>query len=172
MILQFTRLVQGALRQERRFQITSNNLANVDTPSFKEDVLSFDWRLKAHLTVNHTQGPVRETGNPLDVALTDEGFFKVMTPYGERYTRDGRFTVNSAGELVTQSGDQVLGENGPIIIEGNKVDINAGGEFTGSIQPVNIKLVLLEINVFLDSEIAVLVGSANGDVNISYPTLF
>ncbi len=128
MILQFTRLVQGALRQERRFQITSNNLANVDTPSFKEDVLSFDWRLKAHLTVNHTQGPIRETGNPLDVALADEGYFKVMTPYGERYTRDGRFTINSAGELVTQTGDQVLGENGPIIIEGNKVDINTAGE--------------------------------------------
>ncbi len=128
MILQFTRLVQGALRQERRFQITSNNLANVDTPSFKEDILSFDWRLNAHLTVDHTQGPVRETGNPLDIALADEGFFKVQTPFGERYTRDGRFTVNSFSELVTSGGDQVLGENGPVIINGKSVDINKAGE--------------------------------------------
>lgn len=128
MILQFTRLVQGALRQERRFQITSNNLSNVDTPSFKEDVLSFDWKLRAHLTVNHSQGPIRETGNPLDVSLADEGFFTVQTPFGDRYTRDGRFTINSVGELVTQNGDPVLGENGPIAIEGNKVDINKAGE--------------------------------------------
>ncbi len=64
-----------------------------------------------------SQGPLKSTGNTYDMALTDTGFFAIeyTNKSGEtsvKYTRDGNFTVNSNGELVTQDGDFVLNING------------------------------------------------------------
>ena len=131
MILEMTRPVQGGLRQERKLEVTSNHLANVDTAGFKKDVVSFDKMFKAKLNTDLTQAGVKNTGNPLDLALTDEGFFKVETASGVRYTRNGAFTLNSQGVLVDQNGDAVLGQNGPITINAGTVDINAAGEVRG-----------------------------------------
>lgn len=131
MILEMTRPVQGGLRQERKLEVTSNHLANVDTAGFKKDVVSFDKMFKAKLNTDLTQAGVKHTGNPLDLALTDEGFFKVETAAGVRYTRNGTFSLNSQGVLVDQNGDAVLGQNGPITIEAGTVDINAAGEIRG-----------------------------------------
>ncbi len=131
MILEMTRPVQGALRQERKLEVTSNHLANVDTAGFKKDVVSFDKMFKAKLNTDLTQAGVKNTGNPLDLALTDEGFFKVETAAGVRYTRNGAFSLDSQGVLVNQSGDAVLGRNGPITIDAAVVDINAAGEIRG-----------------------------------------
>lgn len=76
-----------------------------------------------------TQGPVRVTGNPLDVAIEGEGYFAVETPQGRAYTRDGSFKTNGDGQLVTQDGFAVLGAgNTPINLgESNKVDISKEG---------------------------------------------
>ncbi|HHY47243.1 MAG TPA: flagellar basal-body rod protein FlgF [Firmicutes bacterium] len=63
-----------------------------------------------------SQGPLVETGNPLDLALDGEGFFAVETPYGERYTRNGAFTLDNQGYLVTREGFHVMGDGGPIAI--------------------------------------------------------
>ncbi len=131
MILEMTRPVQGGLRQERKLEVTSNHLANVDTAGFKKDVVSFDKMFKAKLNTDLTQAGVRNTGNPLDLALTDEGFFKVETASGVRYTRNGAFSLNSQRVLVDQNGDAVLGQNGPITIDAAVVDINAAGEIRG-----------------------------------------
>ncbi|MBF0141402.1 MAG: flagellar basal-body rod protein FlgF [Magnetococcales bacterium] len=65
------------------------------------------------------QGPLQMTGNPLDVAIEGDGFFVVNTPQGRRYTRDGSFNINEAGELVTKAGFQVLSEGGGPIIPGS-----------------------------------------------------
>ncbi|MBF0610193.1 MAG: flagellar basal-body rod protein FlgF [Magnetococcales bacterium] len=67
-----------------------------------------------------TQGPMQVTNNPLDVAIEGEGFFVIDTPQGRRYTRDGSFTVNTVGELVTKDGFQVLGEGDAAILVGNQ----------------------------------------------------
>ncbi|MBI9087716.1 MAG: flagellar hook-basal body protein [Desulfobacterium sp.] len=131
MILEMTRPVQGGLRQERKLEATSNHLANVDTAGFKKDVVSFDKMFKAKLNTDFTQAGVKHTGNPLDLALTDEGFFKVETASGVRYTRNGTFSLNSQGVLVDQNGDAVLGQNGPITIAAGTVDINVAGEIRG-----------------------------------------
>jgi flagellar basal-body rod protein FlgG len=131
MILEMTRPVQGGLRQERKLEVTSNHLANVDTAGFKKDVVSFDKMFKAKLNTDLTQAGVKNTGNPLDLALTDEGFFKVETASGVRYTRNGAFSLNRQGVLVDQNGDAVLGQNGPITINAGTVDINAAGEIRG-----------------------------------------
>lgn len=127
MIIQMTGPVQAALIQEKKFEIVSNNLANADTTGFKADILSFDQMLKAHMTVDLTQGDIKMTGNKLDLALASEGFFKVQTSHGVRYTRDGSFLLNRENALVTQAGEAVLGEEGPISIEGKDIYINEDG---------------------------------------------
>ncbi len=131
MILEMTRPVQGGLRQERKLEVTSNHLANVDTAGFKKDVVSFDKMFKAKLNTDLTQAGVKQTGNPLDLALTDEGFFKVETAAGVRYTRNGTFSLSPGGVLVDQNGDPVLGQNGPISIAASKIEINSAGEIRG-----------------------------------------
>ena len=128
MILQMTRAVQGGLRQERKLEVIANHLANADTNGFKGDILAFDDMFRANLVTDHSQGSLNITGNDLDLALTDQGFFKIQTDQGIQYTRDGNFTVNQNGTLVTQNGDPVLGNNAPVVIQGTSVFINRTGE--------------------------------------------
>lgn len=128
MLLQMTRPAQGGLRQERKVEAANNHLANADTTGFKKDVVSFDRMFKARLNTDHNQGPLRQTDNKLDVGLVSEGFFKIDTPDGTRYTRDGRFSLSSEGILVNQQGFPVQGDNGAITIAGERVDINEAGE--------------------------------------------
>jgi len=77
-----------------------------------------------------TQGSHNPTNNPLDVAISGGGFFTVETETGERYTRDGSFSLNSERYLVTKDGHRVLGENGYIQISGGDIKINEKGEIT------------------------------------------
>ncbi len=128
MILEMTRPVQGGLRQERKLEAVSNNLANVDTTGYKKDVVSFDLKFKAQLNKDFSQGDVTQTGNPFDVALAGPGFFKVETVDGIQYTRNGNFALNSEGVLVDLAGNPVLGQGGAIIIEGREAEINEIGE--------------------------------------------
>ena len=71
---------------------------------------------------DHSQGSLRETGNTYDIALSGTGFFTVefKNKAGEtstKYTRDGGFTLNKEGYLVTKDGDYVLGTNGRIKVD-------------------------------------------------------
>ena len=69
----------------------------------------------ANLSTDFTQGELRGTDNPMDCALQGPGFFTVEMDDGSNgYTRDGEFTVDKSGQLVTKQGLPVLGENGPI----------------------------------------------------------
>ncbi len=74
-----------------------------------------------------TQGALKETENPFDMALEGKGFFAVDTPYGERYTRNGAFTLGKEGMLLTKEGYPVLGEKGPIHIKENNFIIDQRG---------------------------------------------
>ncbi len=74
------------------------------------------------------QGSLQRTENTLDFALEGRGFFTVMTERGERYTRNGSFTVNQDGVLVTHNGDPVMGENGVIRVQQNNFIVNERGE--------------------------------------------
>ncbi len=74
------------------------------------------------------QGAVKETSNSFDLALEGEGFFAVDTPYGERYTRNGSFTIGPERLLVTQQGYPVLGEDGnPIEVQQNNFAVDEEG---------------------------------------------
>jgi len=74
------------------------------------------------------QGPLRDTGNPLDVALEGKGFFVVENAGEMFYTRQGTFSLNAEGMLVTQNGQLVQGQQGPIQIRGARVDIDQTGQ--------------------------------------------
>ena len=74
-----------------------------------------------------TQGSLKQTENPFDMALESEGFFTIQTNQGERYTRNGSFILGKEGYLLTKEGYQVLGENGPIQIKANNFTIDENG---------------------------------------------
>ncbi|MBF0152645.1 MAG: flagellar basal-body rod protein FlgF [Magnetococcales bacterium] len=86
--------------------------------------------MAVNTTTNMTQGSMKETGNPLDVAIEGEGFFILNGPNGRRYSRDGSFAINANRELVNKEGLQVLGSGGaPITIETDGL-INVGKDGT------------------------------------------
>ena len=128
MIHEMSYAVQGALRQERRFEVIANHMANVGTTGFKAQTLSFDDMLQAHMSIDTTQGDLLTTDSPLDVAISGNGYFKIQTDQGDRYTRNGNFSLNDQGELVNGEGDAVLSENGPITIDGDDISIGVNGE--------------------------------------------
>jgi flagellar basal-body rod protein FlgG len=74
-----------------------------------------------------TQGSLKQTENPFDLALEGQGFLTVLLPDGERYTRNGSFLLNDEGFLVTKRGEFVMGENGPIKIKKNNFVIDQDG---------------------------------------------
>jgi flagellar basal-body rod protein FlgG len=74
-----------------------------------------------------TQGSLKQTENPFDMALENDGFFSIETNDGERYTRNGSFILGKEGYLLTKDGYQVLGENGPIQIKANNFTIDVNG---------------------------------------------
>ena len=160
-------LVQGMQAQWHRHEVLANNLANVSTNGFKRDdllIVPAGAPVPAGSTTlpggeatvrpwtDLSQGPIRETGRTLDVALNGSGFLVVETPSGERYTRSGALDVSSAGFLVvetksgerytrsgaldvsaggflvTSTGQNVLGEKGPIAIRSGRVTIGDKGE--------------------------------------------
>ena len=131
----------GMLAESLRADVTANNLANVNTAGFKKDFAVLkDYASRSVKRINdgqdqpeignmgagswvdtiatrHTTGIMHASGNSLDFALEGKGFFAVETPAGIRYTRNGTFTRGAAGELVTQDGFRVLGQNGPINLD-------------------------------------------------------
>lgn len=80
------------------------------------------------IDTNFSQGALEETGNNMDLALEGRGFFKVLTPKGEMYTRNGDFTLNNNGEIVTAEGYFLAGQYGSILTEGNDFSLNEHGE--------------------------------------------
>ena len=74
-----------------------------------------------------TQGSLKQTDSMFDLALEGKGFFVIDTPIGERFTRNGAFTLGKEGLLLTKEGYPVLGENGPIYIKENNFVIDKLG---------------------------------------------
>ncbi len=122
----------GMAAQQRRVEVISNNLANVNTTGFKRSRAHFEdllyqtvqgpgvggadqgttdpvqigrgTRLAAVQRIQ-AQGAMENTGRPLDLAINGDGLFQVRMPNGEMaYTRDGSFTISANGSLVTHGG--------------------------------------------------------------------
>jgi len=77
------------------------------------------------------QGAVRQTGEPLDVALVGQGFLAVRTPAGVQFTRDGQLSLDANGTLTTTTGYPVLDANGrQIRLQSAKPEIGVDGTIT------------------------------------------
>ncbi len=155
-------------------KLLSHNISNLNTPGFKQTLTALEEYLQVDvypfhsaqspsdqlkklgrmgLGVNTTpeitdfsQGSLRATGQPLDVALEGAGFFRVRTPEGERYTRDGRFAVDADSQLVTVDGYAVLDESGGTIeLPQGTVRISSQGEiFVNGTQEGRLGLAVFE----------------------------
>jgi flagellar basal-body rod protein FlgG len=99
----------GMMAQEERMNLASNNMANVNTAGYKKDVPIFEGYLVKQSKTYFGQGPFKLTENDLDMALNGPGFFQIETPNGVRYSRNGTFSVNSLGEIVTADGYPLVG---------------------------------------------------------------
>jgi flagellar basal-body rod protein FlgG len=127
----------GMAAQELNVQVISNNIANLRTTGFKKQTAAFQDLIYEHIrrvgaqssdqgtivpvgvdigggvkTVATprmmTQGTLSQTGNDLDLAISGEGFFKILMPDGTyQYTRDGTFQMDNQGRIVTAQGNPV-----------------------------------------------------------------
>ena len=150
----------GARAQSHALDSTARNIANVSTNGYKAERISFKKSLSAAQSPDQkyvavqapsldlSQGAIRDTGNPLDVALEGKGFFAVQTGDGERLTRDGAFRINADGLLVNSTGAQVLDEDGePMQLpeDAGFVEITETGEvFADGLSIGDLKLVNYE----------------------------
>ena len=134
---------QVGLRQQ--VDVIAHNVANLSTAGFKREDLAFATHIErldvpgsslALARVESTRtdlrpGPLERTGNPFDFAIDGSGFFAVETAGGIRYTRDGRFSTNQLGELVTTTGHRVLDDGGsPIFIPAQVSDLTLSADGT------------------------------------------
>jgi flagellar basal-body rod protein FlgF len=140
---------QIALRRE--LDVIANNLANLGTAGYKSESVLFEQHLAAgahtdsfespadrrvafvldrETRTNMAPGSFEQTGSKFDVAIDGDGFFVVETPQGDRFTRAGALGINSAGELVTQTGFRILGDGGPITLDPNDTEISIAGDGT------------------------------------------
>ena len=122
----------------------ANDLANASTPGYKADRVSqrsFGDLMLSNSTDGSVVGPLgagaaidkqvtdvrpqamRDTGQPLDLAVEGDGWFGVQTKQGVRYTRNGSFSADAQGKLVDQLGNQVLGVGGkPVAVTEGTID--------------------------------------------------
>ena len=159
----------GMIVESLRNDVIANNLANVDTAGYKRDVaISKDFASLLLRRINdgkeapeigsmgvgavvdrvstiHTDGPLKLTNNQLDVAISGNGFFAIETPAGVRYTRNGAFTRNVQGELVTHEGKRVLGVNNQPILLGAANVANASAQAPSISQDGRVYIDNLEV---------------------------
>ena len=141
----------GMMLLQEMMDNTAHNLSNANTTGFKKSLMASiaqvdierNDELKLHQDEDHqmsenyidySQGSLLRTENPLDLALESSGFFEIETENGIRYTRNGSFTLNGMGYLVTLQGHKVLGEDGqPINLEeASEFHVSASGRVYGN----------------------------------------
>lgn len=168
----------GLAVQNRRQEVAANNLANSNTIGFKKEAviassfpdmliqrlndpasqegkapvvgkLSMGVRLDEVVT-DYSRGILRESTNPLEMALRSDGYFVVATPMGERYTRSGEFKVDTEGRLVTSDGYPVLGQNGEMTLASGDIKvseegvISSGGKEIDKLRIVNFNSTIIK----------------------------
>lgn len=178
-------MIQSSLRQD----VITNNLANASTVGFRKEsvvISSFSDVLNRELgngmrqtsgevvtnggleksgglgsqtVTNCGQGALKETGNPFDLALSDNGrgFFTIQTPQGIKFTRAGTFHLSTDGHLVTADGSFLLGNKGPIRVKGTDFKVTDDG----SIQVDGKEIDRLLVSTFQDGNMMKKAGDTN-----------
>lgn len=146
----FYDLASNMITQNRNLNVISNNMANVSTPGYKNDTLvqgtfreeliyRYDRAGKTPVGVvsrvntavervtDYKDGGLKETGSPLDVGLTGNGFFVIQTANGPVYSRNGSFNLDNDGYITAPGIGRVMGTNGPIRLTTDNVSIDSQG---------------------------------------------
>lgn len=151
----FYALTSGMLTQQRKIDITSNNISNLYTPGYKkEQAITSNF---ANLMINkvqqrgihkdeeqidnvsvirtveenntvYTQGSFDETGSITDFAIAGQGFFRIDNNGDPVYTRNGSFNIDNEGYLTLSHVGRVQGEYGDIFIGTDKYTVNDSGD--------------------------------------------
>jgi flagellar basal-body rod protein FlgF len=152
---------QGALRRE--LEIVANNLANMSTNGYKSSQMMFvehivkskggERLISPKLTytrdiatrIDVSDGAIETTGNQLDLAIRNDGFFVVRDAQGQEFfTRNGQFRLDTDGQIVNQQGHALMSTGGqPIILSANDAEVNVGRD--GTISTENGELGKLRI---------------------------
>jgi flagellar basal-body rod protein FlgF len=156
----------GAVARIQEMAILAQNLASAKVTGFKRDQVTFEQVMnesrgdapedqdKAFVQISEPttrldEGHLRATDNPLDVAISGDGFLRVETARGERLTRNGRLMVGKDGVLRTITGLKVLNdEGGEISLPPNKIPhINESGSIkAGDVTIGRLGLVGVDLN--------------------------
>ena len=171
----------GMMSQQVQQDNVADNLANVSTAGFKHRSASFQefptmllnkmtseagetgsigelsLGSAVHATaINFDQGTLRQTGNPLDLAIEGEGFFAVQRPDGQvGYTRNGQFTLNGEGVLVTREGYLALGPgNSPIAVPttASRVQIDQNGFISAETEGLRTEVGKVQLYTFSEKK--------------------
>jgi flagellar basal-body rod protein FlgF len=137
----------GLRARMESLDLLANNIANASTGGYKADREFYSLYVAPEAAgnepsstmplierpwVDHAQGVLHSTGNPLDVALSGKGFFAVNGPSGPLYTRNGNFRLATDGKLTSPDGYPVRDSQGlPITIQAARpLDISSDGTMT------------------------------------------
>ncbi|MBM3268364.1 MAG: flagellar basal-body rod protein FlgG [Candidatus Sericytochromatia bacterium] len=174
----------GMQAQQMRINTIANNLANVNTTSYKKSSVEFQDLLYQQIenpgvetagvqvglgvrpvaiTKYHSQGNLQITNNPLDMAIDGQGFFRVRAndaAQSNAYTRDGSFKIDQEGLLTTSTGERV---DPPVPIGEGVTDIKVreNGQIFGRLPGQTIQTPIGQLNLFLFANPAALQSVGN-----------
>ena len=158
---------QGALRRE--MDVIANNIANMNTTAFKGESMMFvehlvkskgsqsfipqklSYARDVAQYQNLEEGPLKHTGNALDIAIHGDGYFVMDTPDGERYTRNGRLNLSNDGQLVNHNNLPILSDAGtPFFFGPDDKKISIGSD--GTVSTVNGQVGKIKVVSFEDQQ--------------------
>jgi flagellar basal-body rod protein FlgG len=130
---------------ERRLETVSNNVSNISTPGFKRQI-SFEEVMSGRESASpealrqradFAQGQLSKTGNPLDLAISGPGFFRLRSGDEILYSRQGQFRVGADGAVVNAQG-QILQQagGGDLVLERAAVEILEDGTVLDGARPL------------------------------------
>lgn len=141
----------GVLQREiDTLKDVSQNIANANTPGYKatrpfsafsavtapnsasQGLVS----IENQAVVKTDAGTLQITGRATDFAVSGDAWFVVQTPQGPQLTRDGRFHLDNKGQLISQGGYAVLGQDGPLLLDQGVPSVDAAGNITVDNQKV------------------------------------
>ena len=141
------------LASYRSMDVIANNMANINTPAFKRESMKFEEYIQQTQPAEGetgpqqisfvqdkgtlrdlTQGALTHTGAPFDLAISGKGYFTIQTPNGDRYTRNGHFTLDANGQVVTEDGGVLQADGGAVTVTNDDGDIHIAqdGTITGA----------------------------------------
>ncbi len=156
--------LSSQLASYRSMDVIANNMANASTPAYKREEVKFEEYIQNVTPAEDevgtqaisfvadkgtmrdlSEGAITRTNNPYDLSISGSGYFTVSTPNGPRYTRDGHFTLDPNGRIVTEDGNPLQGDGGDLTVTTDDGDVHIAQDGTvtgirgqiGKVQLVN-----------------------------------